>query len=74
MTYSQGALVEPISVAYHGIERANLKLGEGVLIAGAGPIGLVALLLAKASGCTPLNDYRFQAKKNWNLPKLWFFE
>lgn len=54
MTYSQGALVEPISVAYHGIERANLKLGEGVLIAGAGPIGLVALLLAKASGCTPL--------------------
>ena len=29
MTYSQG-LVEPISVAYHGIESANLKLGEGV--------------------------------------------
>lgn len=54
MSYSQGALVEPISVAYHGIERANLKLGEGVLVAGAGPIGLLALLLAKASGSTPL--------------------
>lgn len=54
MSYAQGALVEPVSVAYHGIERAQLKLGEGVLISGAGPIGLVALALAKASGCTPL--------------------
>lgn len=54
MTYAQSTLVKPLSVAYHGIERANLKLGEGVLIAGAGPIGLVALLVAKASGCTAL--------------------
>lgn len=54
MSYAQGALVEPISVAYHGIERSKLKLGEGVLISGAGPIGLVSLLLAKASGSNPL--------------------
>lgn len=54
MSYAQGALVEPVSVAYHGVTRANLVLGHGVLIAGAGPIGLVTLLLAKASGCTPI--------------------
>lgn len=54
MTYAQGALVEPVSVAYHGVTRAQLILGNGVLIAGAGPIGLVTLLLTKASGCTPI--------------------
>ena len=54
MSYEKGALVEPASVAYHAIERAQLRLGGGVLVAGAGPIGLFTLLLAKASGCTPL--------------------
>lgn len=54
VSYIQGAMVEPISVAYHGVERAELKLGQGVLVSGAGPIGLLSLLLAKASGCTPL--------------------
>lgn len=54
MSYSQGALVEPVSVAYHGVTRAQLVLGQGVLITGAGPIGLVTLLLTNASGCTPI--------------------
>ncbi len=54
MSYAQGALVEPVSVGYHGVERADLILGHGVMIAGAGPIGLVTLLLVKAAGCTPI--------------------
>lgn len=54
MSYLQGALVEPVSVGYHGVERAQLALGHGVMIAGAGPIGLVTLLLVKAAGCTPI--------------------
>jgi L-iditol 2-dehydrogenase len=54
MSYAEGALVEPVSVAYHGVRRADLQLGKGVAVAGAGPIGLVTLLLAKASGCTPI--------------------
>ncbi|CCH43897.1 L-threonine 3-dehydrogenase [Wickerhamomyces ciferrii] len=54
MTYTQGALVEPLSVAYHGVERADLKLGHGVMIAGAGPIGLATLLLVNAAGCAPI--------------------
>lgn len=69
MTYAQGALVEPVSVGYHGVERANLILGHGVMIAGAGPIGLVTLLLVKAAGCTPivitdLNEGRLKVAKN----------
>lgn len=54
MTYEQGAIVEPVSVGYHGVTRAQIAVGEAVCIAGAGPIGLVTLLLARASGATPI--------------------
>ncbi|OBA14586.1 uncharacterized protein OGAPODRAFT_25373 [Ogataea polymorpha] len=54
MTYEEGALCEPLSVAYHGIERAQLELGRGAMICGAGPIGLATLALANACGAAPL--------------------
>ncbi|EPS43716.1 hypothetical protein H072_2323 [Dactylellina haptotyla CBS 200.50] len=54
LSYEEGALLEPISVALAGIERAQLKLGDSLLICGAGPIGLVTLLCARAAGATPI--------------------
>ena len=44
------ALVEPLSIAAHGLRRAELKAGEKVLVMGAGPIGLFTILLAKIQG------------------------
>lgn len=38
----------------HGIKSAGLSLGRGVVICGAGPIGLIALAAARASGAHPL--------------------
>jgi L-iditol 2-dehydrogenase len=38
----------------HGIKSAGLSLGRGALICGAGPIGLIALAAARASGAHPL--------------------
>ncbi|XP_041362933.1 sorbitol dehydrogenase-like [Gigantopelta aegis] len=46
----EGALLEPLSVAVHACNRADVGLGHKVLICGAGPIGLVNLLTAKARG------------------------
>src|SRR5512139_2815615 len=43
ITLQQGALVEPLSVALHGVRRSRLKAGDDVLIMGAGPIGLLTL-------------------------------
>lgn len=37
-----------------GIRIANLVLGQGVVICGAGPIGLIALAAARASGAHPI--------------------
>ena len=46
------ALVEPLSIAAHGLRRAALKKGEKVLVMGAGPIGLFTILLAKIQGAS----------------------
>jgi (R,R)-butanediol dehydrogenase/meso-butanediol dehydrogenase/diacetyl reductase len=45
-----GALVEPLSVGLHGVNRARLTPGAGVVVMGAGPIGLSTLIWAKARG------------------------
>ncbi|KUJ08311.1 GroES-like protein [Mollisia scopiformis] len=54
MDFTEGALLEPLSVVLHGMERSPLRLGQPVLICGTGPIGLIALAAAKASGGFPL--------------------
>nr|XP_020141741.1 sorbitol dehydrogenase-like [Microcebus murinus] len=50
VTFEEGALVEPLSVGIHACRRAGVTLGNKVLVCGAGPIGLVSLLVAKAMG------------------------
>ncbi|PQE05155.1 Sorbitol dehydrogenase protein [Rutstroemia sp. NJR-2017a BVV2] len=54
VSFAEGALIEPLSVVMHAIERTRLTLGTGSLICGAGPIGLIALAAARASGAHPL--------------------
>ena len=50
VSLEEGALLEPLSVAVHACRRASVTLGSKVLVCGAGPIGLVTLLTAKAMG------------------------
>ncbi len=50
LTAKQLAMVEPFTIGYHALHRAKLKKGDRVLIVGAGPIGLFALVAAKAQG------------------------
>jgi len=54
MSFEEGALVEPLSVAVHACGRGGIKAGSHVLITGAGPIGLVCLIVARASGATKI--------------------
>jgi L-iditol 2-dehydrogenase len=54
LTYEEGALLEPLSVALAGIERSGLRLGDPLVICGAGPIGIVTLLAANAAGAAPI--------------------
>jgi len=50
VTFEEGALLEPLSVGVHACRRAAVTVGQNVLVCGAGPIGLVSLLTAKAMG------------------------
>jgi (R,R)-butanediol dehydrogenase / meso-butanediol dehydrogenase / diacetyl reductase len=45
-----GALIEPLAVAVHGVSRANLQAVEIAAVLGAGPIGLLTALVARAKG------------------------
>ena len=42
------ALIEPFSISQHAVSRCTIKESDNVLVIGAGPIGLFALLAAKA--------------------------
>jgi len=44
------ALSEPLGVAVHAVRRAGLAIGERVLVLGAGTIGLMAVIAARAGG------------------------
>jgi L-iditol 2-dehydrogenase len=50
MSLEQAALVEPISIALHSLVFVELKLGQTVVVFGAGPIGLLTIAVLKLSG------------------------
>ena len=50
MSLEQAALVEPVSIALHSMVFARVKLGETVIVFGAGPIGLLTIAVLRLSG------------------------
>jgi 2-desacetyl-2-hydroxyethyl bacteriochlorophyllide A dehydrogenase len=44
------AAIEPFCISYHGVTRGGVKAGDKVLIVGAGTIGVLAAIAAKAKG------------------------
>lgn len=68
VSLEEGALMEPLSVGVHACQRAGVGLGSKVLVCGAGPIGLVNLLTAKAMGAaevviTDIDENRLKVVK-----------
>ena len=50
VSFEEAALAEPLSCVYNAFERAAIRLGDDVLILGAGPIGLMHAMMAKKGG------------------------
>lgn len=44
------AAIEPFCISYHGVGQAEVKPGDNILIVGAGTIGVLAAVAAKAKG------------------------
>ena len=56
------AAIEPFCISYHGVSRANVKAGDKVLVVGAGTIGVLAAIAAKAKGACCLHLRRICRK------------
>ncbi|QZH75907.1 MAG: alcohol dehydrogenase catalytic domain-containing protein [Erythrobacter sp.] len=52
LSLADGALIEPLAVALHGINLSGLRAGDKVLVLGAGPIGLAVAFWAKRMGAS----------------------
>jgi len=68
LSLTHAALAEPLAVAIHSINRANMRPGETAVIVGAGPIGLLTLQAFKANGggrviCVDLLESRLNVAK-----------
>jgi 2-desacetyl-2-hydroxyethyl bacteriochlorophyllide A dehydrogenase len=58
----QAAVIEPLAVATHDVDRAGVKRGDRVLVFGGGPIGALIAMVARGRGAevavVEINPYR----------------
>lgn len=50
ISFAEAAMCDTAGVALHGLERAGVEPGSTVVVIGPGPIGMMAMKLAKAMG------------------------
>ena len=65
LSYEEGALIEPLAVGMQGVRRCNLEDGSVIAVFGCGPVGLLTMQAAKASGAATaiavdILDYRLE--------------
>ncbi len=74
VSFDEGAIIEPFSVAMHGINQVNVTASDRVLIFGAGMIGLCALCACLSKGVkeiivADINEWRLSiAEKMGAIP------
>lgn len=54
LSFSEGAMVEPLSVALHSVRKGRLEAGQTALVTGAGAVGLLCARIAKISGASSI--------------------
>lgn len=56
------ALIEPFAIGFHALSRAKIEPTDQVLVVGAGPIGLFALISAKLRGASVYVSDRLEGR------------
>lgn len=54
VSFEDAAMAEPIACCLHGIDLAEIKVGDKVCVVGGGAIGLIMVQLAKLSGASTI--------------------
>ncbi len=52
VSFLHAAMVEPLSIALHALERTKVSLGDIAVVVGAGMIGSLLIQLLRAAGCS----------------------
>jgi len=70
VTFEEGAMCEPLSVGVYSCQRSHVEPGNRIAILGAGPIGLIIMLTARAFGAehvviTDVSEERLAAAKKF---------
>jgi L-iditol 2-dehydrogenase len=75
MSDDAAALIEPLSVGLWANRRAGTGIGSRVLVTGAGPIGVLCALTARAAGATwiglaDVHPARLEAARNFDVDEV----
>ena len=63
LSFRHAAMVEPVSVAVHAVNRSHVRLGDTAVVVGAGVIGLLLVQVLRAAGCGRIIAVDLDAKK-----------
>ena len=72
MSYEEGAMIEPLAVAVHGVKQIGDVAGMNIAVLGAGPIGNLVAQVAKGMGAakvmiTDISDLRLAKAKECGI-------
>ncbi len=72
MSFDEGAMIEPLSVAVHAVKQAGDVTGQKIAVLGAGPIGILVAQTAKGMGAhsvmiTDVSDLRLEKAKECGI-------
>lgn len=70
LSYREGALIEPVACAVHGVDILDPKLGDTCLIVGAGTMGLLLLQLVLRAGALRVSVLDLNAERLKRAGKL----
>ncbi len=71
LSFRAGAFAEPLSCVIHGAEQIGLRLGDRILIIGAGPVGILLAQVMRLMGASEItqadrNEFRLDFAKQLN--------
>jgi L-iditol 2-dehydrogenase len=69
LSFEEAAMIEAVSIAFHATNRTPMKLGDSVVVVGAGMIGQLVIQTVRQAGCgqliaIDLDDRKLQMARN----------
>ena len=74
LSYDEGVLVEPLSIAVYAVRKAGVNVGDTVAVVGQGPIGLFVDQVAKSAGGTVFGFDRHDSRLKYALDHQYIFK